>query len=115
MGYNVILSSPFYLNYISYGIDWPKYYAVNPTDFGGDDHQKKRILGAETCVWGEYINRFNLHTITWPRASVVAERMWSSEVAVDKDDAARRLEEHACRMVARGFPVQPANGPGFCP
>ena len=30
------------------------------------------------------------------------------------EKAAQRLQEHECRMKARGFAVQPAVGPGFC-
>ena len=36
-GMKVLLSAPWYLDYISYGIDWHKYYNVDPHDFGGDD------------------------------------------------------------------------------
>ena len=113
-GYKVILSSPFYLNYISYGIDWPNFYKVNPTDFGGDEHQQKMVLGGETCLWGEYINKFNLISIGWPRSSVVAERLWSAEDVTDVNSAAERLQEHTCRMMKRGHQLAPANGPNYC-
>lgn len=32
-GYDMILSSPWYLNYISYGEDWKIYYLVEPENF----------------------------------------------------------------------------------
>lgn len=32
-GYKAILSAPWYLNYISYGRDWTKYYEQDPTMF----------------------------------------------------------------------------------
>lgn len=32
-GYNMILSAPWYLNIISYGQDWKKYYMVEPDSF----------------------------------------------------------------------------------
>ena len=32
-GFHSVLSAPFYLNYISYGEDWPKYYGVEPSNF----------------------------------------------------------------------------------
>ena len=32
-GFHSVLSAPFYLNYISYGEDWPKYYSVEPSNF----------------------------------------------------------------------------------
>ena len=43
----VLLSAPWYLNYISYGVDWQKYYKINPQDFGGNQDQKKLVLGGE--------------------------------------------------------------------
>lgn len=44
-GYKVILSSPWYLNYIKYGSDWYDFYKIEPTDFEGNDEQKNLILG----------------------------------------------------------------------
>lgn len=32
-GYKAILSAPWYLNYISYGRDWTKYYTQDPHTF----------------------------------------------------------------------------------
>lgn len=32
-GYKAILSAPWYLNYISYGRDWSKYYEQDPHTF----------------------------------------------------------------------------------
>ena len=49
-GHRVLLSSPWYLNYISYGIDWPKYYLVEPQDFGGSEAEQKLVIGGEVSV-----------------------------------------------------------------
>ena len=38
-----------------------------------------------------------------------------SPTADDLNSAASRLQEHECRMMARGYPVQPVVGAGFCP
>ena len=46
-GYQAVISSPFYLNYISYGIDWLKYYKVDITNFSGSTEQKRLIKGGE--------------------------------------------------------------------
>ena len=35
-GLRVVLSSPWYLDYISYGADWRKYYIVDPHRFNGE-------------------------------------------------------------------------------
>jgi hypothetical protein len=44
-GYHAVLSAPFYLNYISYGDDWPKYYAVEPTTFPSTDPKQEALVG----------------------------------------------------------------------
>lgn len=113
-GFHVILSSCWYLNYISYGIDWYKYYRCDPDDFFGDSWQKQLVLGGEACMWSEYADNYNIVPRTWPRASAVAERLWSSRDVRSIEPAQKRLEEHRCRLSRRGYPVQSINGPGYC-
>lgn len=43
----VLLSAPWYLNYISYGIDWPNYYKIDPQDFNGSNAQQRLVIGGE--------------------------------------------------------------------
>ena len=51
-GFHSVLSAPFYLNYISYGEDWPKYYQVEPSNFtGGEAADAKGLVGGvEVCM-----------------------------------------------------------------
>ena len=102
----MVLSAPWYLNYISYGSDWTKYYTVNPSAFGGDTRQAALVSGGELCLWGEFVNSMNAVPRLWPRASAPAEVLWSAEENRDNarvlKDAAERLTEHECRMMARG-------------
>ncbi|KAK8756509.1 hypothetical protein V5799_000789 [Amblyomma americanum] len=60
-------------------------------------------------MWGEYIDRTNLLSSLWPRASAVAERLWSSRDLQSPDRAVWRLNAHRCRMLRRGIPVHPLN------
>ncbi|XP_067929089.1 beta-hexosaminidase subunit beta-like isoform X9 [Watersipora subatra] len=117
-GYKAVLSAPWYLNYISYGKDWTKYYEQDPHSFLtyslGADTYKDYVLGGQVCVWAEYIDETNLEATLWPRASSPAEKFWSSAAMNDWRKAETRFENHRCRMTRRGVRAQPNSGPGSC-
>ncbi|GLD51673.1 beta-hexosaminidase subunit beta [Lates japonicus] len=113
-GYQTLLSTPWYLNRISYGQDWHGYYKADPQDFKGTEEQKKLVIGGEACLWGEYVDATNLTPRLWPRASAVAERLWSAKEVTDISDAFNRLSMHRCRMVERGIPAEPLFS-SYCP
>ncbi|XP_077923315.1 beta-hexosaminidase subunit beta [Halichoerus grypus] len=112
-GFPVILSAPWYLDWISYGQDWRKYYTVDPLDFDGSQEQKKLVIGGEACLWGEYVDATNLTPRLWPRASAIGERLWSPKGIKDLEDAYNRLTVHRCRMVRRGIAAEPLFT-GYC-
>ncbi|CAG2121957.1 unnamed protein product [Medioppia subpectinata] len=113
-GYKVIVSACWYLNYISYGQDWEKYYRCDPTKSLADDREKALVLGGEACMWGEYVDGTNVLSRLWPRASAVAERLWSNPLDTNDIESAKfRLDQHRCRMLRRGIPAQPILN-GFC-
>lgn len=64
-GHLAILSSCWYLNYISYGNDWRGYYKCDPTGFNGTAEQKSRVLGGELAMWGELVDATNLLPRMW--------------------------------------------------
>uniref|UniRef100_A0A8C7JID0 Beta-hexosaminidase n=1 Tax=Oncorhynchus kisutch TaxID=8019 RepID=A0A8C7JID0_ONCKI len=98
-GYQALLSTPWYLNRISYGQDWQAAYKADPQDFNGTDAQKKLVVGGEACLWGEYVDATNLTPRLWPRASAVGERLWSDKDVKDTNDAYSRLIQHQKRTV----------------
>uniref|UniRef100_K7G3Y5 Beta-hexosaminidase n=1 Tax=Pelodiscus sinensis TaxID=13735 RepID=K7G3Y5_PELSI len=112
-GFTTILAAPWYLDYISYGQDWKKYYNVQPLNFSGSEKQKKLVIGGEACLWGEFVDATNLTPRLWPRASAVGERLWSSENVTNIGDAYNRLVKHRCRMVRRGIAAEPLYV-GYC-
>lgn len=114
-GFRVILSSPWYLNYINYGIDWPGFYNQELVPAGANEKQAKLVLGGEVCMWGEHVDGSNCLSRTWPRSSAVAERLWSARVVnITNSNAVNRISQQQCRMQMRGLRVEPINGPGFC-
>uniref|UniRef100_A0A182T1K8 beta-N-acetylhexosaminidase n=1 Tax=Anopheles maculatus TaxID=74869 RepID=A0A182T1K8_9DIPT len=113
-GLPALLSSCWYLDHLSTGGDWRKFYNCDPHDFIGTGQQKSLVLGGEACMWSEVVNGHNILSRIFPRVSATAEKLWSAASVNNADEAARRLEEQTCRMNHRGIPAQPPNGPGFC-
>ena len=113
-GFKSVLSAPFYLNVISYGEDWPKYYSVNPANFtGGADADKKGLIGGlEACMWSEFVDAANFIPRFWPRAAAVAERAWSTADTTDVNEARYRLHEFRCKLIARGINAEPISNGG---
>jgi hexosaminidase len=112
-GYQIVLSACWYLNYISYGQDWKKYYECEPLKFNATEDEKKLIIGGQASLWGEYVDGTNLLSRFWPRASAVGERLWSAQSVNDTDSAAFRLDQQRCRMLQRGIPAGPILN-GYC-
>lgn len=114
-GYRVIVSAPWYLNYIHYGVDWPALYRADPQQFTGDDDQKSLVIGGEACVWTEFVDSAAIISRTWPRASAVSERLWSPQSVNKTETAHPRIRHMHCLMQKRGLRVEPLDGPGYCP
>ncbi|XP_060063779.1 beta-hexosaminidase subunit beta-like [Ylistrum balloti] len=113
-GYRVIYSYCWYLDRVDPGVHWHKFYQCDPYGNGRYANDKS-IIGGEVCMWGEYMSSEMLMKWLWPRGSAAAERLWSRrEDTFDLFYAARRLEEHRCRMLRRGLDTGFANGPEFC-
>lgn len=64
-------------------------------------------------MWSEYVDGSNLESRLWPRASAIAERLWSSADINDPEEAKFRLDEFRCRLLRRGVPAAPVLN-GYC-
>ena len=93
LGYQTVFASCWYLNKISYAVDWYKYYDCEPESFNGTEAQNRLIIGGEAHMWGEYVDDTNIISRTWPRAAAPAERLWSAKSVNSHYEAEARLEE----------------------
>lgn len=112
-GYKTILSACWYLNKIFYGPDWKRFYQCEPLDFNGTAEQHRKVTGGEACMFAEYVDGTNLLSRVWPRASAVAERLWSTRETINVDEAAFRLDQQRCRLLRRGISAEPILN-GYC-
>lgn len=113
----MILSACWYLNFITYpypGLDWEKFYLCDPRSFNGTEAERALVIGGQANIWGEFVDATNVLSRLWPRASAVAERLWSDLAQTrDVDTARHRLDQQRCRMLRRGIPAAPILN-GYC-
>jgi hexosaminidase len=109
--YRTILSGCWYLDHL--GDTWKTFYLCDPRNFTGSN--KDLMIGGHASMWGESVDASNFISRVWPRASAVAERLWTGDVSKGAsatiDD---RINNFRCRMVLQGFAAGPTR-PGFCP
>lgn len=124
-GYKVILSNydALYLdcgfagwvtdgqNWCAPYIGWQKVYENKPKKFTTED-KLKQILGAEATFWTEQADSTSLDSRLWPRASAMAEVLWS-EPATSWREAESRFLVHRERLVRLGVQAD-ALEPEWC-
>uniref|UniRef100_A0A0A1WSJ6 Beta-hexosaminidase n=1 Tax=Zeugodacus cucurbitae TaxID=28588 RepID=A0A0A1WSJ6_ZEUCU len=76
-------------NWCSPYIGWQKVYDNNLDNIAGE--YKSQVLGAEAAVWSEQIDEYTLDSRFWPRASALAERLWSNPKQTWRSAEARML------------------------
>ncbi|CAH9085482.1 unnamed protein product [Cuscuta epithymum] len=105
---------------------WQLIYNYDIT-YGLSDKEAKLVLGGEVALWSEQADATVLDSRVWPRASAMAESLWSGNtVEMGKTmkkrsgEVTNRLNEWRYRMVSRGIgaePIQPlwcVKNPGMC-
>ena len=91
---------------------WKCMYQEEPFDQLTQE-QWSSLIGLETTMWGEGVNRFDFEARVWAKAAAVAERMWSNQNVNDVAEAQVRLDRHICRLNLMGVHAGPII-PGFC-
>lgn len=102
---------------------WQRIYSYDITH-GLTEEEAELVIGGEVALWSEQADSAVLDAMLWPRASAMAEVLWSGNR--DKNGKKRygevtdRLNEWRYRMVERGIgaePIQPLwciRNPGMC-
>jgi hexosaminidase len=108
-GYRGILSWGYYLD-----LNQPaaQHYSVDPMAGAANmtSEQQSHILGGEAAEWTEYITPEIASFRIWPRAAVIAERLWSPRDTTDIPSMYARLANVSQDLAYSGIPFRAANG-----
>ena len=135
-GFGVVVSMGYYFNAAptisSAEQTWEQIYTRDPACYERASRSNcvwsmpaslwSSFLGAEACQWGEATDEFNLEQKTWWRLPALAERLWTSNAALQARgvpfangssvagyhtrDVVARLVKHRCRLLQRGVQAQ---------
>jgi hexosaminidase len=89
--------------------EWYKMYDYIPDvikEWSMSEKDAKMIKGAEAAIWGEQADMSNIEVKIWPRASALAERLWSNPTT-NWYAADPRMQLHRERMVQRNISAEP--------
>jgi len=112
-GYRALYAYPYYLDQQQPGTDpkatfyewvdtWQAFYDADPTTgLNLTAAQEKMCLGGEGSMWGENVDETNIDSRIWPRASAIAERLWSERSVGVSYGAKPRLINFRCNSLAR--------------
>ncbi|KAH8302268.1 hypothetical protein KR044_004554, partial [Drosophila immigrans] len=98
-------------NWCSPYIGWQTVYDNNLTHIAGD--YRHHVLGAEAAIWSEQIDEYTLDNRFWPRASALAERLWTDPTEGGWKQAESRMLLHRERLVENGIGAE-AMQPQWC-
>ena len=93
----VLISEGFYLD-----LFLPAYIHYNNSAVV--DANNPDILGGEAAQWTELADNDNIDGRIWPRAGVIAERLWSPASVNDVDDMYRRMFALSDQLDEQGLP-----------
>ncbi|XP_037908555.1 chitooligosaccharidolytic beta-N-acetylglucosaminidase isoform X3 [Hermetia illucens] len=97
-------------NWCSPFIGWQKVYDNRPDKIAGQ--YPSQILGSEAALWAEQVDEYTLDSRFWPRASALAERLWSNPDTTWREAESRMLM-HRERLVENGIGAE-ALQPEWC-
>jgi hexosaminidase len=76
-----------------------KVYGYEPLPRQLTPAESKHILGAQCNVWSEYMNTpEHVEYMVYPRASAMAEVLWSPAKSRDYSDFVKRMQQHVQRL-----------------
>jgi hexosaminidase len=85
-----------------------KVYAYEPIPAALTADQAKHVLGGQGQLWGEFIaTESHRQYMTWPRATALAEVLWSRPQDRNYDRFLARLAEHLKRLKALNVNYRP--------
>lgn len=98
-------------NWCSPYIGWQKVYDNRMETIGGD--YIDQIYGGEAALWTEQVDDWDLDAKLWPRASALAERLWSNPKTTWREAESRMLV-HRRRLVEVGHLSAEKLQPEWC-